>query len=414
MTPQLSTPLRVLAVDDDFFQIEVVREMLEACGVTDALFASDGHEALQILDDAAVRPDVILSDIDMTGMDGIEFTRHLATREFRGGLAIMSGSAHRLRRTVAALIEERNLRFLGILEKPFTVDALRTILESVATSQGESAAAAAAAAAAVARPPLPVVTPDEVRTGIAAGYVQLYYQPKIRLDTNRVVGVEALLRWFDPVRGIIPPLSIVPVAEDHGLIEELTYAVFRVAAVQQAAWQQAGHNLVVAVNISADDLLRYDLPDRLRSIVDETGANTSLLTLEVTEGRLMTNMASGMEVISRLRLMGFNFSVDDFGTGYSNQEKLRRLPFDEIKIDRSFVSGAIDNPTLRAIVDSNISLAHALGMSVVAEGAESEADCALLRSLACDEVQGFYYCRPVPSAQLIAWKTEWEAANVRD
>ncbi len=408
MTPPSPTPLRVLAVDDDLFQIEIVREMLEACGVTDALFASDGTEALAILDDPATRPDVILSDIDMAGMDGIEFTRHLATREFAGGLAIMSGSAHRLRRTVAALIEERHLRFLGILEKPFTVDALRTVLESVATRQQENRAGATT------RAPLPVVTPDEVRAGIAAGYVHLYYQPKIQLDTNRVVGVEALLRWCDPVRGIIPPLSVVPVAEDHGLIEELTYAVFRVAAAQQAAWQRAGHNLVVAVNISADDLLRYDLPDRLRTIVDETGANTGLLTLEVTEGRLMSNMASGMEVISRLRLMGFNFSVDDFGTGYSNQEKLRRLPFDEIKIDRSFVSGAIDNATLRAIVDSNIGLAHALGMSVVAEGAESEADCALLRSLACDEVQGFYYCRPVPSERLIAWKTEWEAAHVRD
>ena len=186
------------------------------------------------------------------------------------------------------------------------------------------------------------------------------------------------------------------------------------AAEQQAAWQKAGIDLVVAVNISADDLLRYDLPDRLREIVDQVGANTSRLTLEVTEGRLMTNMASGMEVISRLRLMGFNFSVDDFGTGYSNQEKLRKLPFDEIKIDRSFVTDAVQNPTLCAIVESNISLAHALGMSVVAEGAESEADCALLRSLACDEVQGFYFCRPVPNEQVIAWKNEWESTRVRD
>ena len=164
-------------------------------------------------------------------------------------------------------------------------------------------------------------------------------------------------------------------------------------------------------------LLEQFLKDSANDRSDAYGgsvANRCRLTLEVTEGRLMTNMASGMEVISRLRLMGFNFSVDDFGTGYSNQEKLRKLPFDEIKIDRSFVTDAVQNPTLCAIVESNISLAHALGMSVVAEGAESEADCALLRSLACDEVQGFYFCRPVPNEQVIAWKNEWESTRVRD
>jgi len=410
MSAPALTSLRVLAVDDDIFLLELVREMLLGIGITNVMAASDGHEALTLLDAATTTaPDVILCDIDMFGMDGIEFTRHLATRKFSGGFATMSGSPQRLQRTVAALIEERHLRFLGALEKPFSGHALLTILQRM-----NAGPAAGAPPTESARGPLPIVTPEEVRAGIAAGYVRLFYQPKIHLDTNRVVGVEALLRWYDPVRGMIPPLSIVPVAEDHGIIEELTYAVFRVAAEQQAAWQHAGYDLVIAVNISADDLLRYDFPDQLRTIVQQTGANTSRITLEVTEGRLMTNMASGMEVISRLRLMGFNFSVDDFGTGYSNQEKLRRLPFDEIKIDRSFVSGAVESATLRAIVESNIGLAHALGMTVVAEGAEREADTALLRSLACDEVQGYFYCRPVPSDELIAWKIKWESVHLRD
>lgn len=408
MSASPAAPLRVLAVDDDIFLLEIVKEMLEVCGVTDCHTASDGQEALQHLDASGVHPDIILCDIDMFGMDGIEFTRHLATRAYTGGFAIMSGSSQRMLRTVGALIEERNLRFLGSMEKPLTVEALRAILQRVQTSPVASAPATPAS------PEFPSLTPDEIRAGIAAGYMRLYYQPKIHLDTLKVVGVEALLRWYDPERGVIPPLSVIPVAEEHGMITEITFAVFRLAAEQQAAWQKAGIDLVVAVNISADDLLRYDLPDRLREIVDQVGANTSRLTLEVTEGRLMTNMASGMEVISRLRLMGFNFSVDDFGTGYSNQEKLRKLPFDEIKIDRSFVTDAVQNPTLCAIVESNISLAHALGMSVVAEGAESEADCALLRSLACDEVQGFYFCRPVPNEQVIAWKNEWESTRVRD
>jgi EAL domain-containing protein (putative c-di-GMP-specific phosphodiesterase class I) len=407
--PSSLQPLRALAVDDDVFFIEIVRDMLSLCGIEDCRTASDGVEALAMLAEHGPPPDLILCDIDMFGMDGIEFTRHLAARNYEGGIAIMSGSSPRLHRTLGDLIGERRLLFLGTLQKPFAMEELEGVLSRLRAAPRKSAAIRPREA-----PSPVVVTPDELREGIATDRVRLHYQPKIRLDTNRVIGAEALLRWTDPVRGIIPPLSIVPVAEEHGLIHQLTQSVFAAAARQQAAWQRSGLDLMIAVNISADDLLHYDLPDRFGRLVEQAGANSAKLTLEVTEGRLMTNMASGMEVIARLRLMGFNFSIDDFGTGYSNQEKLRRLPFDEIKIDRSFVSGAIEDATRRAIVESNVTLAHALGMSVVAEGAESEADCKLLRSLACDEVQGFYFCKPVAPELLISWKDEWEAVNALD
>ena len=252
------------------------------------------------------------------------------------------------------------------------------------------------------------LAPDEIRSGIAAGYVDVFFQPKVAIADRKVVGAEALLRWRDPVRGLLPPLSVVQVAEAHGIVNELTRAVYRTAISHLAEWWRCGHGITMAVNLSMEDLVVLELPDMLLEMTRSAGTDPTHVILEVTETRLMVNFASSLEVIGRLRLKGFRLSIDDFGTGYRTHEKLVRMPFDEIKIDRGFVHNATNDPAARAVLESSVDLGHILGMRVVGEGTETLDDCNLLAAIGCDMAQGYYLAEPMPADQFMDWKINWE------
>jgi EAL domain-containing protein (putative c-di-GMP-specific phosphodiesterase class I) len=212
---------------------------------------------------------------------------------------------------------------------------------------------------------------------------------------------------------LIQPAAFISVAEEHGLIDDLTMAVFHKAMGHLKEWTRLGHDLKVSVNVSMDNLDRLDLPEVFADIVRQAGVETGRVILEMTESRLMSNIVTSLEIITRLRLKGFDLSIDDFGTGYSSMEKLKQLPFTELKVDRSFVCGATRDSVARAILESSVQMGHALGMSVVAEGAETQEDWDLLFAIGCDEVQGYFVARPMPAEDFIAWKTRWEAANCK-
>ncbi|HYH25153.1 MAG TPA: EAL domain-containing protein [Blastococcus sp.] len=228
----------------------------------------------------------------------------------------------------------------------------------------------------------------------------LHYQPKFTLDGERIEGVEALLRWQHPTRGLVPPAEFVPLAEGTGIILRLTERVLDLALAQARRWVDAGHPMPVAVNLSPRCLLDAGLPDLVQRLLTRHGVPARVLRLEVTESAVMADAARCTDVLQRLHDQGLRLSIDDFGTGYSSMAHLRRLPVDELKIDRSFVSGMTTSAHDAVLVRTAVDLGHNLGLTVVAEGVEDTGQVAALRELGCDIAQGYYYSRPVAAEAL--------------
>ena len=259
-------------------------------------------------------------------------------------------------------------------------------------------------------------TPDrlaliaDLRRAIADDGLALHYQPKADLVTKRVTGVEALVRWTHTQRGAIPPDQFIPLAEHTGLIAPLTRWMLMAALRQAGRWRRAGLRLDMAVNLSAVDLRDVGLPDALAHLLCEHAVPPASLRLEVTESALMIDPAGAQAVLTRLAALGIGLSVDDYGAGYSSLAYLKRLPVDELKIDRSFVRHMAVDPVDAAVVSSTIGLGHNLGLRVVAEGVEDRETWALLAGAGCDTAQGYYLACPMPADEVERWVREKSGA----
>jgi diguanylate cyclase (GGDEF)-like protein len=239
----------------------------------------------------------------------------------------------------------------------------------------------------------------------ASDQLTLHYQPKISLHRGEICGVEALVRWRHPTRGTIAPAEFIPIAETTGLINHLTRRVLRLAISQARAWLDAGASTAVAVNLSPRCLLDPELIGYVTGLLQEFGLPTHLLRLEVTETAVMANPALAMTTLHQLKDLGIRLAIDDYGTGHSSMAYLKRLPVDELKVDRSFVQNMDSDQNDAALVRSAIDLGHNLGLTVVAEGVENAAHVAALRGLGCDVAQGYHYARPMPADELTTWLT---------
>ena len=243
----------------------------------------------------------------------------------------------------------------------------------------------------------------ELRAAIGAGELVLHYQPKVDVASQRVVGVEALVRWQHPEHGLLGPAEFVPLAERTGAIGDLTRWVLDTALAQAAAWRAAGMDLTMAVNLAAPNIADATLPDAVAALLERHGVPGERLECEISEHTVMADPRRAMAILERLRGLGVKLSLDDFGTGHSSLSYLKRLPLDEVKIDRSFVMGMTEDDNDAAIVRTTIDLARNLGLEVVAEGVESETIMRNLSELSCDIAQGFYLSRPLPAAELDGW-----------
>jgi diguanylate cyclase (GGDEF)-like protein len=250
---------------------------------------------------------------------------------------------------------------------------------------------------------------SELRHAVDHRELRLFLQPKLALDTGHVVGAEALLRWQHPRRGLVPPMQFIPFAEQTGFIRVLTQWVFEESARMWRVLNESGLRLVVSVNLSTRDLLDTELPQKFEALLVKHIVPAEAFCLEITESAIMDDPQRAMATLERLSALGFRLSIDDFGTGYSSLAYLKRLPVDELKIDKSFVMSMAKDANDARIVRSTIDLAHGLGLTVVAEGVESEQVWALLREQACDEAQGFHMSKPMPSTEFVAWSTGWAA-----
>ena len=243
---------------------------------------------------------------------------------------------------------------------------------------------------------------DELERTLRQGGLRLVYQPKVDALDGSLVRVEALVRWAHSELGAIPPSRFVPLAEQHGLIDDLTQWALRTALRQWRDWKAAGLDTSVAVNISAISLEQLDFPDLVERLCRALSVPTDRLVLELTEGATQP-LINMMDTLTRFRIKGVGLALDDFGTGYSGLMQLRRLPFSEIKIDRQFVTELTTSRDDQVIVRSVIELAHGLGLKVTAEGVETAEQLSLLRALGCDLIQGYLLAHPLEADELVAW-----------
>jgi EAL domain-containing protein (putative c-di-GMP-specific phosphodiesterase class I) len=397
----LTTALRVLIVDDEPFQLKLLSRQLGKLGVEQITSRQHAGEALDMLRADPSAFDLVCCDLQMPGMDGVEFIRHLGSVGYGGGLVLISGEDSRIVQTAERLARAHAIQVLGALQKPVSPEQLATVLVS---ARGLPAPAVAARQHQYAV--------EEIRRALVNHELVNHYQPKVDLRSGQVIGVETLVRWSHPIDGLIFPDQFIAAVEDHGLIDNLTRAVLTglSGALQQARrWQDQGFPLQVAVNVSMDNLTDHAFPGFVAEEVAAAGIPPSRLTLEVTESRLMTDPVVTLDILTRLRLKRVGLSIDDFGTGHSSLSQLRDIPFDELKIDRGFVHDAGSHESLGAIVRASLEMARQLGMKTVAEGVENIGDWHFLRDAGCDLAQGYFIGRPMPAEAVIPWIAEWES-----
>lgn len=390
-------PDSILLVDDEPFQLQLLTHQLAMLGVGQATSCSSSLIALAVLATPAPGRQLILLDLNMPGMDGVEFVRRLGDLRYTGALALVSGEDERILQTTERLARAHHLNVLGHLNKPVSLAALKDLLDHWRCSAPEAAGADSKRYAA-----------EEVWRAITGGELINHYQPKVDLASGNFIGVETLVRWQHPVDGLVFPDRFIGIAEENGLIDELTRSVLIAALRQTRLWHDAGLKLRVAVNVSMHNLTRLDFADFVIDQIVHFGVPPESLILEITESRLMTDVLAPLDILTRLRLKRISLSIDDFGTGHSSLAQLRDIPFDELKIDRSFVHGVALDKTRQAIFGASLGMARLLGMKTVAEGVEDRADWDFLRLQGCDLAQGYFVAKPLTAEKLPAWLADWE------
>ena len=388
----------IVLVDDEAFQLQLLSSQLGILGQDQIHTCISGQQALDMLEGQPVGKQLIFLDLNMPGMDGVEFIRRLVGIPYTGALVLVSGEDQRILETAEHLARAHQLNVLGHLHKPVQTEILKTLLERWRKVMPEASGKVAKR-----------YGTEEVRHAIGSGGMVNYYQPKVDVASGALVGVETLVRWQHPADGLVFPDDFISVSEDNGLIDDLTRVVLVAALEQARRWRDEGLKLQVAVNVSMHNLVRLEFADFVLAELVRTGVEAEDLILEVTESRLMTNILAPLDILTRLRLKRIGLSIDDFGTGHSSLTQLRNIPFNELKIDQSFVHGADKDNTRRAMFIGSLSIARQLGMKTVAEGVEDRADWDFLRQQGCDIAQGYFIARPMLAGKLHEWLVDWEA-----
>jgi EAL domain-containing protein (putative c-di-GMP-specific phosphodiesterase class I) len=333
---------------------------------------------------AAQTYDIVLIDLCLGEEDGMQLLRHLRQTRADPSVIFVSGMDDRIRAAAFRIASDLGLRVAGTLAKPIDPYSLHALLLANPTHNRTAT-----------RINSGCPTDEELARALRNDEIHTEYQPKTDLLTGEIVGVEALARWNSPDRGSVPPEQFIPVAERSDLINKLTYRVLRDAIVACRGWRELRPNHSVAVNVSPHLLSDPRLLPEIDSLLHANRLPPAALIVEVTESTLLSNLPAATEVLTRLSIKGVRISMDDFGTGYSSLQSLMRMPFAELKIDRSFVGACQTDPEAWKIIRATLSLARELGIRVVAEGIETAAINEQLKAAGCDMGQGWLSGRPM-------------------
>jgi EAL domain-containing protein (putative c-di-GMP-specific phosphodiesterase class I) len=388
----MSMTRSVLIVDDEEEFAGIIAELLQDQGFRVEV-ACDKKSFLYL---ARQNWDCILMDLMMPQIDGIEAVRHLADNDCKSPLIMISGFSQHLLQSSAGLAEVRGMLVVGTLNKPFDFSELVEMVNSAVESRGPDDKPVASADS--------FSISDYLSSVDRCGVIP-YYQPKVDARTGELKGYEALARWWHPERGILPPSAFLQHALDNGHAEDLTMAMVDRLIVDMKHLSSRGINLPVALNIEADSLREFTLPNKIEKRLAGSGVSNLHVILEVTENGIFEHLASMIDNLVRFRLKGFEVAIDDFGTGHSSLTHLQSLPVSQLKIDRSFVAGIGSCSKSEAIITASIDLARKIGLDTVAEGIETEEQAEYLRALGCDQLQGYLYGRPMNAADVAAWRS---------
>ena len=394
--------MKILILDDDPFALKLLTIQLRAFGLKgrgylEVVSCERGESAVDVLEADPQAIGLVFCDLQMPGMDGVEFVRHMVRLDYRGGLILVSGEESRILQSAERLAKAHGLRVLGALQKPVLPEQLRKLLDEALPGADPIERGAAKS-----------YGPEAFRGAMVAGQLLNHYQPKVDMASGAVVGAEALVRWLHPDDGLVMPASFIEMAEKADLVNDMAMVVLKAALRQARKCHDAGHPIDIAVNVSMANLSWLEFPDFVAREADAAGVPLGKVVLELTESQLMRNPRAQLDILTRLRLKGVRLSIDDFGTGYSSLAQLRDVPFDELKIDRSFVHQASADPSLRAILEASLGLAQQLGLKTVAEGIEDREDWEFVKSSGCDMAQGYFLAKPMPGDDLVAWMADWQ------
>ena len=396
MTDLALAPSNVLIIDDDPLLLMIAESYFRAKGSKHIRTAEDGLVALEVLDELEVMPGLILCDLNMPNIDGLQFLRLLKQRNYDGPVAILSSEHQSIITMAEKLARTHDLNIVAALSKPLRPDALDDVLLMLKKP--------VLASKSIVRRQL---SKKELQCAIGSGNIVPWYQPKVDAQTGRIVGIEALARWVLPDGDIIEPDAFIPLAEQTGLIKLLTQKLIRQVIKDAKRLMRLRLNLGIAINLSVNVLDDVELPDQIAFLIDEADLSASMFTFEITETGIVEKDAVSIEVLARLRMLRFGLSIDDFGTAYSNLEHLMQFPFTELKIDRMFVSNALNDEKAMASVETSILLARKLGLTIVAEGVETQEDWNYLKEYGVEELQGFFFSKALPFEKLIDYIYSW-------
>jgi EAL domain-containing protein (putative c-di-GMP-specific phosphodiesterase class I)/CheY-like chemotaxis protein len=379
----------LLVLDDE----ECIVEAISALGVRTGFqtVSSTTAERLHQLVEKS-QPDVIILDLQMPGDDGVSVLRYLADVQCKAKIFLVTGMDERTIASAEQYGLRRGLAVFGTLQKPFDPDELLARLEK---------------AHAAIRP----LTGTDLEHAIEKGELVVHYQPIIRRfadDTWDISSVEALVRWNHPIRGLLTPDSFVSMGEAHGLSRAMTDFVLQRGIEQLKGWEAARLQLGLRVNVAAKLISDIAFPDRLETMLVEQSVGADALALEITETAMLEQTPEALDILTRLRIKNVGLAIDDFGIGYSSLTQLFRMPFNEMKIDRSLVSKITESKEAWIMVDALVSLAHKLNLMACAEGVEDEATLAALSGFGCDYAQGYLVSPPVPAAEIPKVIARWE------
>ncbi|MCQ4056210.1 MULTISPECIES: EAL domain-containing response regulator [Aeromonas] len=387
--------LVIMVVEDHAFQRKALMHQIRDLGYQQLLEARDGQEALELCQRHSV--DILFCDLRMPGMDGMALLRRLSLGGFSGGIILSSALEDDVVEAVLRMSAAYGLQVLGRIEKPSTKQQLKVLIESWSPRQEQAQ-----------KEDGHRLGLDELRRALDDDQIVPWYQPKVSFATGEWVGMEALARWQHPEYGLVSPGRFIPLAENNGLIDQLTEIIINKSLRDGHLWEETGLSLNLSMNLSTTSLIEGDLCNSLIAQCQRWSINPELITLEVTESSFVQDVGKSLEVLTRLRMHGFGLSIDDFGTGYSSMQQLALLPFTELKLDRSFVDRCYADPSRLAIIESSIELARKLGLKSVAEGVEDELTWQQLAKLGCDVCQGFFSARPMPRSELQEWHRSWQ------
>lgn len=407
--------VRLLILDDDPLIGKTIQMIVDSSGAR-SRFTTDPDEFFELVTHWS--PTHLAIDLNMPEMDGVQVLAELARRGTTCRIIITSGVGNRVLEAAGRSAAEHGLNIAGVLPKPFVPAALRRLL--VESDDGKPETPAALPKATADRPAAPrpfTIDPESLQEALDERRFALVYQPKIRCVDGSLAGFEALVRWHDPVGGTINPDRFIPQAETFGLIDALTEQVFD----QSLTWlaeliersssdgrraAEAARTITLSINLSARSLKNTELIESISQRCAAAGIHPERIIFELTETSTMENPVEALDLLTRLRMKGFQLSIDDFGTGFSSMLQLVRLPFSEIKVDRSFVMTARHSDESRTVIRSIVDLGRSLGLKSTAEGVEDHETLIYLRDIGCDLAQGFGIARPMEGERVLDWIRE--------